>query len=74
MIDGATQMKPIWYFVGWVLIVIGMLVLAAGLYYLIFPIDLDIALRGLHMNIWWGAVLVLGGALLTFFNRKPVKV
>ena len=74
MIDSATQMKPIWYFVGWVLIAIGVLVFAACVYYMLFPIDLDIALRGMHMSIWWGAILILGGVLLTVFNRKPVNV
>ncbi len=74
MIDDAVQMKPMWYFVGWVMMIIGGLVLAAGVYYFFFPIHLDIALRGMHISIWWGAILIAGGFLLTFFNRKPEPV
>ncbi len=68
------MMKPIWYFVGLVMLIIGGLVLAAGIYYLLFPEKFDIALHGLHMSIWWGLVLMLGGGLLTYFNRKPMQM
>ncbi len=72
MTDDAVQMKPIWYFVGWVLMIIGGLVVAAGVYYYFFPVHLDIELRGMHISIWWGAILIVGGLLLTYFNRKPL--
>ena len=70
MSDEIIQMKPIWYFVGWVLTIIGILVLAAGIYYLIDPIHLDIELRGMNISIWWGLILIIGGSMLVFFNRK----
>ena len=70
MSDEIIQMKPIWYFVGWVLTIIGILVLAAGIYYLIVPVHLDIELRGMNISIWWGLILIIGGSMLVFFNRK----
>ncbi len=70
----AIPMRPIWYFVGWVLIIVGMIVMAAGIYYLFVPIHLDIELRGMHMSIWWGLVLLIGGLMLTLFNRKKTVV
>ena len=73
MNEEVTRMKPIWYFVGWVLIIIGVLVFAAGIYYFYVPIKFNVELRGMHIGIWWGLVLILGGALLTYFNRKPVN-
>jgi uncharacterized membrane protein HdeD (DUF308 family) len=73
MNEETEQMKPIWYHVGWVLMIIGVLVMAAGIYYLFFPVHLDIALHGMHISIWWGAVLILGGFILTYFNRKHAK-
>lgn len=72
MNEDTMRMKPIWFFVGWVLMVIGTIVLAAGLYHLFHPVPLDIELRGLHISIWWGAILILGGFVLRFYNRKPV--
>ncbi len=72
MSENTVQMKPIWYLVGWVLIVIGVLVLSAGVYYLFVPANYHIELPGMHMSIWWGLVMIAGGILLAFFNRKPV--
>jgi len=74
MNDEAVQMKPIWCFVGWVLIIIGVLVLTAGVYYYFVPIHLDIKLSEIHISIWWGIILILGGSILTFFNRKPTRL
>lgn len=74
MNDETMQMKPIWYFVGWVLIIIGLLVLSAGIYHLFVPIKYHIELHGLHISIWWGTVLILGGVVLSFFNRKPMNI
>ncbi len=70
----AHQMKPIWYFVGWMSIIIGCLVLTAGVYYLFVPIELNIKLREMNISIWWGIILILGGMLLTIFNRKPAAL
>ncbi len=71
MSEDVLQMKPIWYFVGLILIIIGVIVLLAGLYYLFEPINFHIELSGLHTSIWWGVVLIIGGCLLSFLNRKP---
>ncbi len=72
MSEETLQMKPIWFFVGWVLMVIGTIVLAAGIYHLFNPLPFHIELRGLHIDLWWGAILVAGGWVLRFFNRKPL--
>ncbi len=74
MSEETLQMKPIWFFVGWVLMVIGTLVLAAGIYRLFNPMNMHIELSGLHIDIWWGAVLIIGGWVLRFFNRKPMDL
>lgn len=74
MSDDITQMKPIWFFVGWVLMVIGVIVLAAGIYHLFVPVQYAIELHHLHIGIWWGIVLLAGGAVLALFNRKPMEV
>lgn len=67
------QMKPIWYFVGWILLIIGFLVLVAGIYYLFMPVHHEVKLDSLHTNIWWGIVLMFAGGVMAYFNRKPLK-
>lgn len=67
------QMKPIWYFVGVILLLIGSVVLIAGIYYLFVPSHHHIELEGLHIDLWWGSVLIITGAVMIFLNRKPVS-
>lgn len=74
MTEETLQMKPIWFFVGWVLMVIGTIVLTAGIYRLFNPISFHVELPGLHIDIWWGAILIIGGWVLRFFNKKPIEL
>jgi hypothetical protein len=50
---------PIWFFIGTLLAVYGVLILGAGIYGLFHPPR--VALAGLHVGIWWGALLVVIG-------------
>jgi hypothetical protein len=63
------EMKPIWYFVGLVLLTMGVLVLLTGIAMLAFGIKSPTALANLHPNIWWGAIMVVAGAVFFFKNR-----
>ena len=63
------EMKPIWYFVGLILLTIGGLVLLTGIYMLAFGVKSLTALANLHPNIWWGAIMVVAGAGFFFKNR-----
>ncbi len=65
-------MKPIWYFVGILLLVLGVLVLGAGLYGLMSQEPHRTVLAELHPRVWWGAIMTVAGALFLFFNRKTV--
>jgi hypothetical protein len=60
------KMKPIWYFVGLLLLVMGVLILAAGLYQLIRPPQQPTVLARLHPGIWWGGIMILGGVIFLF--------
>ncbi len=68
------QMKPIWYFVGWILLIIGFIVLTAGIYFLFVPEHHHVELPNLHINIWWGILLTFCGGLLILLNKKPMKI
>ena len=51
----------IWFFVGVSLLVNGVLILAAGIYYWIHPASIQTVLYQLHANVWWGGLLMVFG-------------
>jgi hypothetical protein len=63
-------MKPIWYFVGLMLLIIGVILLGTGVYLLASPPEHVTILGDLHPDIWWGAVLLVGGLAFVLKNRK----
>jgi hypothetical protein len=65
-------MKPIWYFVGILLLAIGILVLGAGIIGLMSNEVPKTVLGQLHPRVWWGCIMTVAGALFLFFNRKSV--
>ena len=66
-------MVSIWFFIGISLAVNGALILAAGVYQVLYPpVDPGVVLFNLHANVWWGAVLLIIGAAycLKFAPRR----
>lgn len=60
-------MVSIWFFIGISLAVNGALILGAGIYQLINPpANPGVVLFELHANVWWGAVLLVIGAIYCF--------
>jgi hypothetical protein len=60
-------MISIWFFIGISLAVNGALILGAGIYQLANPpANPGIVLFQLHANVWWGAILLLVGAVYCF--------
>ena len=55
-------MVSIWFFIGVLLLVYGLLILGAGLYELVIPPEHPVVLANLHAGIWWGALLIALGA------------
>ncbi len=53
-----THRIEIWFFIGSLLFVYGILILGAGLYHLVHPPLQQFALADLHVDIWWGGVAV----------------
>jgi hypothetical protein len=64
----------IWFFVGALVLVFGVLVLGAGIYNLIYPLTPPVVLDELHVGIWWGALMIVLGAIpvFKFFPRAKV--
>jgi hypothetical protein len=63
-------MKPIWYFVGLILLVMGGIIFLNGIYLLYSPPIAQKVLSTLHPDIWWGGLMVLFGGLMFLISRK----
>jgi len=63
-------MKPIWYFVGLVLLVMGAVVLGTGIYDLLARVPAKTVLGHLRPNIWWGAIMVAAGLIFALVNKN----
>ena len=63
-------MKSIWYLVGLMLAVMGLLVLAGGVGDLLSPPARPTVLAHLRPNLWWGAVMLVAGAVFFLTHRK----
>lgn len=63
------QSIPIWFFIGLVLLIYGVLVFGASLFEFIYPSRVNVALNHLHAGIWWGLLMVVMGAAYCFRFR-----
>ena len=60
------HMVPVWFFVGVILLIYGVLILATGLYEFSHPPATVLA--NLHPAVWWGALLtIVGGAYVYLY-------
>lgn len=57
----------IWYFIGLLTLIFGVLVLGAGIGELSSPPP--VVMSDLHIGIWWGAFLIVVGTLYVYFFR-----
>jgi len=60
----------IWFFIGLLLLVYGVIIAGLGLYGLVSPPERVIVLVRLHAGIWWGALLIVLGAIYAW-NFRP---
>ncbi len=63
-------MKPIWYFVGLILLIMGGIIFLTGIYSLAYPPQNKVVLGENHPDIWWGALMVIVGLIYVLRNRK----
>ncbi|HVY91292.1 MAG TPA: hypothetical protein VHA14_01030 [Bryobacteraceae bacterium] len=57
----------IWFFIGLLILVYGVLILGAGVADLSSPPH--VVMADLHVGIWWGILLIVIGAVYVFFFR-----
>lgn len=62
-------MYSIWYFIGLLVLIYGVLIAGAGIADWISPPAQPPTLSSLHMGVWWGVLMiVLGGAYALLFR------
>lgn len=66
-------MKSIWYFVGLVLLCMGLLVLIAGILDWVNPPESRKVLAETHPGIWWGGLMMAVGAVYFWKNRTAQR-
>jgi hypothetical protein len=63
-------MKPIWFFVGILLLLIGLIIGMTGIYQYSTPPEHQPVLADLHTSIWWGGIMIVAGLVFLLANRK----
>lgn len=58
---------PVWFFVGVLLLIYGVLILGTGIVQ--FSSPPQVVLARLHAPIWWGAILIAIGAVYVYLFR-----
>jgi hypothetical protein len=66
-------MKPIWYFVGLILLATGCLIFGSGIYQLLNPPLVKTVLADTHPNIWWGGLMIVFGGGMFLKTRKQSR-
>jgi hypothetical protein len=62
----------IWFFIGVILTIYGVLITGAGIYNFFVPPTQPVVLGQLHAGIWWGLLLLIMGVFyaVKFFPKK----
>jgi hypothetical protein len=68
--ENVEKMKPIWFFVGLVLVVMGGVILISGLYDLFARVESKTVLSHLRPGIWWGGLMVGAGLIFILANKN----
>ncbi len=66
------RLISIWFFIGILLGIYGILILASGINDLLHPYAYTVRLAYLHADIWWGALLIIL-ALIYIIKFAPKK-
>ena len=65
------HMLDIWFFTGLILLVYGLIIGVAGIYYIFHPPDVTLA--SLNPSLWWGALMAIAGTLFVVTSLKRRK-
>lgn len=63
-------MKSIWFFVGLLLTIMGVVITAAAVYAIFHPPDRPKVFSDLHPDFWWGVFMLAFGLIFAICNRR----
>jgi len=66
------KMLDIWFFVGIILIIYGVILSLIGIYYIFNPYT-DVILGNLNPNLWWGGIMIISGIILQLISYHSRK-
>ena len=63
------EKKPIaiWFFIGCLLLIYGVLIFGSALYDLVTGVQRDTVLAEVHIGVWWGILLIIIGSVYVYF-------
>lgn len=64
-------MLPVWFFIGIILTIYGVMIFIEGLFDLSHPTGTVLA--NLYPAVWWGAIMAATGVLFVVKNRRPTN-
>ena len=67
------QMKPIWFFVGLILLIDGGIIFVTGIYLYLNPESVKTAMAHTYPNLWWGGIMMFFGVLLMLIKDRGEK-
>ena len=65
-------MLSIWFFVGIMLTLLGVIITLTGVYYIFYPQNATV-LAYLNPSLWWGAIMVVVGLAFLFPSIKKYR-
>lgn len=69
MVESEKGMLDIWFFVGLILLIYGLIIILSGVYY-IFAGPAQTALSETNPCLWWGAIMIVGGLVFQGVSRQ----
>ena len=70
MPEQTKRMRPIWFFVGLLLLIIGLIITGSGIYYVFNKPPHPLKLYDLHPDVWWGGLMVLFGIIFLWVSKR----
>ena len=68
MVEETKEMLDIWFFVGLILLIYGLIIGLTGVYY-IFGEPAATVLAETNPCLWWGGVMIVGGLVFQVISR-----
>ena len=69
---GEPSMLPIWFWIGTILLVYGLIVAAIGVWYVFHP-QTRTVLASINPNLWWGAIMLAVGLIFFLPNLRHLR-